>query len=62
MIGSMARTLWLVGMMGAGKSAVGSRLAQRLGRAFIDTDALVEDVAGKSVAAIFRACAYLERA
>lgn len=49
----MARTLWLVGMMGAGKSAVGERLAQRLGRAFIDTDALVEDVAGKSVAAIF---------
>ncbi|MBS1107843.1 MAG: 3-dehydroquinate synthase [Deltaproteobacteria bacterium] len=49
----MARTLWLVGMMGAGKSAVGKRLAQRLGRAFIDTDALVEDVAGKSVAAIF---------
>ncbi len=53
MIGAMARTLWLVGMMGAGKSAVGSRLAQRLGRAFIDTDALVEEVAGKSVAAIF---------
>ena len=53
MIGAMARTLWLVGMMGAGKSAVGKRLAQRLGRAFIDTDALVEDVAGKSVAAIF---------
>ncbi len=53
MIGAMARTLWLVGMMGAGKSAVGIRLAQRLGRAFIDTDALVEDVAGKSVAAIF---------
>ena len=49
----MARTLWLVGMMGAGKSAVGKRLAQRLGRAFVDTDALVEDVAGKSVAAIF---------
>jgi len=53
MLGAMARTLWLVGMMGAGKSAVGKRLAQRLGRAFIDTDALVEDVAGKSVAAIF---------
>ncbi len=49
----MARTLWLVGMMGAGKSAVGSRLAARLGRPFVDTDALVESVAGKSIAAIF---------
>ena len=53
MIAAMARTLWLVGMMGAGKSAVGSRLAARLGRAFVDTDALVESVAGKSIAAIF---------
>jgi len=53
MMGAMARTLWLVGMMGAGKSAVGSRLAARLGRAFVDTDALVESVAGKSIAAIF---------
>ncbi len=53
MLRAMARTLWLVGMMGAGKSAVGSRLAARLGRAFVDTDALVESVAGKSIAAIF---------
>ena len=32
-------TVWLVGMMGAGKSAVGPALARRLGRPFIDTDA-----------------------
>lgn len=53
MMGAMARTLWLVGMMGAGKSAVGSHLAARLGRPFVDTDALVEEVAGKPIAAIF---------
>jgi 3-dehydroquinate synthase len=49
----MGRTLWLVGMMGAGKSAVGKHLAEQLGRVFVDTDALVEEVAVKSIAGIF---------
>lgn len=53
MLASMGRTIWLVGMMGAGKSAVGRRLAERLGQPFVDTDALVEEVAIKSVALIF---------
>lgn len=48
-----AATIWLVGMMGAGKSAVGVRLAQRLGLPFLDTDAEVERGAGASVSAIF---------
>ena len=43
----------LTGFMATGKSEVGRRLAKRLGRAFIDTDRMVESRAGKSVAAIF---------
>ncbi|MBX3025750.1 AAA family ATPase [bacterium] len=43
----------LTGMMGTGKTAVGERLATRLGAAFVDTDALVERAAGRSVAEIF---------
>lgn len=40
-------------MMGAGKSAVGRRLAARLGLAFVDTDAEIERRAGASVREIF---------
>ncbi len=39
--------------MGVGKSAVGRRLASRLGYEFMDTDAMVETDAGKTVARIF---------
>ncbi len=46
-------TVWLVGMMGAGKSAVGARLARRLGTVFVDTDREIEARAGCTVAAIF---------
>lgn len=45
--------LYLVGMMGAGKTTVGRVLAKELGYRFFDTDAVVEQVAGKSVAEIF---------
>ncbi|HEY8154266.1 MAG TPA: shikimate kinase [Myxococcota bacterium] len=47
------QTLWLVGMMGSGKSTVGPLLARRLGRRFIDTDAEVERAVGNRVAEIF---------
>ena len=47
------RHLVLVGMMGVGKSSVGRRVALRLGRQFLDTDRLVEDEAGCTVAEIF---------
>jgi shikimate kinase len=47
------RAIVLMGFMGTGKSEVGRRLAQRLGRAFVDTDQLVEERAGKRVASIF---------
>src|SRR5690606_21135862 len=46
-------TIWLVGAMGAGKSAVGPRLAARLGLPFVDADAEIERAAGASIAAIF---------
>lgn len=47
------RTIALVGMMGAGKSTVGRRLAERLGRRFYDSDTEIEKAAGQSVADIF---------
>jgi len=43
----------LCGFMGTGKSAIGARLARRLGVPFIDTDAEIERRAGATVAAIF---------
>ena len=46
-------TVFLVGMMGAGKSSVGPLLAARLGRVFLDTDRMVEERAGARVAEIF---------
>ncbi|MBE9139901.1 shikimate kinase [Nodosilinea sp. LEGE 07088] len=45
--------LYLVGMMGAGKSSTGAALADRLGYQFFDTDAVIEAAAGQSVAEIF---------
>ncbi|MBD0337485.1 MAG: shikimate kinase [Cyanobacteria bacterium Co-bin13] len=45
--------LYLIGMMGAGKSTTGKRLAQGLGYRFFDTDALIEKAVGQSVAEIF---------
>ena len=48
-----AEHILLVGMMGAGKSSVGSLLAQRLGRPFLDVDAWIEDEEGLSIATIF---------
>lgn len=49
-----ARTIALVGLMGAGKSTVGRRLAERLGRPFFDCDDEIEKAAGLSVADIFK--------
>jgi shikimate kinase/3-dehydroquinate synthase len=49
----MRGAIWLVGMMGAGKSTVGPRLAERLGRPFVDTDEVVRKRAGKEIAEIF---------
>lgn len=48
-----SRPIWLVGMMGAGKSAVGPLLAHSLSRRFVDTDLEIERQAGVSVSQIF---------
>ncbi|MDK2972077.1 MAG: shikimate kinase [Candidatus Sumerlaeota bacterium] len=47
------RCIVLVGMMGAGKTEVGQLLAEQLGYGFIDTDVLIAESAGKSIAKIF---------
>ena len=47
------RHLVLVGMMGAGKTTVGRRAAQRLGWRFVDADAAIEARAGCSVRDLF---------
>ncbi len=49
----LGRTIVLVGLMGAGKSCIGRRLAQRLNVDFVDADAEIEQAAGCSVAEIF---------
>lgn len=49
----MTRTIALVGMMGAGKSSVGRRLAARLNVPFRDADSEIEAAAGCSINEIF---------
>jgi len=49
------RPLVLVGMMGAGKTTVGRRLAQKLGRRFVDSDDEIEKAANMSIEEIFAA-------
>ncbi|EKC58562.1 Shikimate kinase, partial [human gut metagenome] len=48
------KPIFLVGYMGCGKSTLGRKLARRLGAAFVDTDAAVEELEGASVADVFR--------
>jgi shikimate kinase len=48
-----ARSIVMVGLMGCGKSAVGRRLANRLGLPFTDADEEIEKAAGKSIEDIF---------
>ena len=45
--------IYLVGMMGAGKSAVGRPLAEALGYRFIDADVTLAEAAGRPIAEIF---------
>ncbi|MBV9571116.1 MAG: shikimate kinase [Alphaproteobacteria bacterium] len=52
-MGSLKRTVALVGMMGAGKSSLGRRLARRLEAPFRDADAEIEAAAGCTINQIF---------
>jgi shikimate kinase len=47
------RSIVLVGMMGAGKSSVGRRVALRLGIPFVDADTEIEKAAGMAITDIF---------
>lgn len=49
----MAERMWLIGMMGSGKSTVGSDAARTLGVEHHDTDAIIEARAGMPVTEIF---------
>ncbi|HEY1719781.1 MAG TPA: shikimate kinase [Magnetospirillaceae bacterium] len=48
-----ARPIVLIGLMGAGKSSVGRKLAAEIGRPFVDADAEIEAAAGCSINEIF---------
>ena len=47
------RSLYLIGMMGSGKSSTGRPLAERLGYGFVDADAVIEQVTGSNISEIF---------
>lgn len=47
------RSVVLVGLMGAGKSSIGRRLAHRLGLAFVDADTEIERAADLTIPEIF---------
>jgi shikimate kinase len=49
----MTGNIFLVGMMGAGKSTVGRNLAKRLDREFFDTDRILTERTGVPIATIF---------
>ncbi|HEY4199074.1 MAG TPA: shikimate kinase [Devosiaceae bacterium] len=49
------RPLVLVGMMGAGKTTVGRRIANKLGRLFVDSDEEIEKAANMTIEEIFAA-------
>lgn len=48
-----SRTIALVGLMGAGKSSIGRRLAEKLGLPFVDADVEIEKAAGATIPDIF---------
>lgn len=50
----MSANLYLTGFMGSGKSSVGQRLADAMGRTFVDMDVEIEVREGRPIADIFR--------
>ena len=49
-----AKNIVLIGMPGSGKSTLGARLAQALGRTFVDMDAWITQHEGESIPALFQ--------
>jgi shikimate kinase len=49
----LTRPVVLVGLMGAGKSTVGKRLAKQIGLEFLDSDTEISEAAGCSISDIF---------
>ena len=45
--------IYLIGMMGSGKSTLGKSLSEKIQKPFIDLDSEIEKVAGKSISEIF---------
>jgi shikimate kinase len=52
-MGQLTQTIALIGMMGAGKSSIGRRLASRFGVGFHDADHAIESAAGRPIPSIF---------
>jgi len=50
----MKTSIALIGFMGTGKTAVGKALAEKLGKKFVELDALIEQKAGKTIPEIFK--------
>ncbi len=50
----MKTSIAMIGFMGTGKTVVGRALADKLGREFVEMDALIEQKAGKTIPEIFR--------
>jgi shikimate kinase len=53
LIDKLDRPIVLVGLMGAGKSTVGRRLARRLGLPFVDSDTEIEEASGTTTSDLF---------
>ena len=49
----MKNVIFMIGLMGSGKTTVGTILAQKMGAAFLDTDALIEEREGMKISEIF---------
>ena len=47
------RNLYLIGMMGSGKSSTGPHLAKELAYGFVDSDQVIEQVVGTSISMLF---------
>jgi len=50
----MKTSIVLIGFMGTGKTAVGKALAERLGKEFVELDALIERKVGKTIPEVFQ--------